>query len=373
MGGSGGDYTGAPLSDAGDGGGGGGSFSGSGGGFGLGGGFGQGAPADSGGGGGVGGGGGIDTPGGGGGFGGGGSWSDYQGGDGGFGGGGGGASCSAGGTGGGAPGFGGGTPHAAGCGVEGGGGAGMGGAIFNMQGTLTITNSTIASNTALGGAPTSIPDPGKGIGGAVFNLSGTFTATDSTIANNTAAYYGSQIYNLVYDGHTARTAQTTLRDTIVSGGVGAGYDLASDKTDYITPANLGSANADVSQSDLVRTMNAQEHGTITGTPLTSDPLLGPLQFNGGPGMATMELKPGSPALKVGSGCPAVDERGVSRPAGLCDLGAFQATVAPSRTATLSGLRVSPERFSLAGRKAAAGASSPPRRTRAIPSAGGRSS
>ena len=85
---------------------------------------------------------------------------------------------------------------------------------------------------------------------------------DSTFAVNTGAYYASQIYNLVYDGHTARTAQTTLRDTIVADGVGAA-DVASNKTTYITPANLGSANADVSQFDLVRTTSAQEEGTVT--------------------------------------------------------------------------------------------------------------
>lgn len=319
---------------------------GAGGGFGAGGAGGADVGGAGGGGGGVGGGGGAspNTNGGGGGFGGGGGYGYAAGGGGGFGAGG--ASSA---TVGGAPGFGGGTPTV--FPKQGGGGAGMGGAIFNMQGTLTITNSTIASNMAIGGGPTNISDPGKGIAGAVFNLSGTFTATSSTFAGNTAAYYASQIYNLVYDGHTARTAQTTLRDTIVSGGSGATFDLASNKTDNITPANLGSADADVSQSDLVRTMNAQEHGTITGTPVTTDPLLGPLQFNGGPGMATMALSPGSPALKIGSGCPAVDERGASRPAGLCDLGAFQATVAPHETPTLSGLRVSPKRFSLSGRKA----------------------
>ena len=258
-----------------------------------------------GGGGGVGGGGSTGECGGGGGFGGGGG-SGFDGGPGGFGGGGG-SGFSPGH--GGAPGFGGGTPEND---HKGGGGAGMGGAIFNMQGTLTIEDSTLAGNTALGGED-SVKDHGKGIGGAVFNLSGTLTATASTFAGNTAAYYASQIYNLVYDRHEARTAQATLRSTIVAGGVGA-PDLASNKTEYIVvPPNLGSANADVSQFDLVRTMTAEEKGTITGSPLTADPLLGPLQDNGGL-TDTMALMPGSPAIDAGSSFGlSTDQRGDVRP------------------------------------------------------------
>src|SRR5947209_6234587 len=64
---------------------------------------------------------------------------DNVGGNGGFGGGGGAGRGDAG--------FGGG----AGIG-HGGGGAGMGGAVFNLYGTVTITNSTLADNSAIGGA-----------------------------------------------------------------------------------------------------------------------------------------------------------------------------------------------------------------------------
>jgi len=253
-------------------------------------------------GGGVGGGGSAGECGGGGGFGGGGG-SGYVGGDGGFGGG---AGAGTGGVG--AAGFGGGTASA---GSNGGGGAGMGGAIFNMQGQLTIENSTLAGNTALGGEANP-GDEGKGIGGAVFNLSGSFTSTDSTFAANAGASYASQIYNLVYDGHTERTAQTTLRGTIVAGGVGA-VDVASAKTALITPPDLGSASADVSRFDLVRTMTAQEQGTITGSPLTADPLLGPLQANGGP-TPSMALMSGSPAIDAGNSFGlATDQRGDPRP------------------------------------------------------------
>ena len=194
----------------------------------------------------------------------------------------------------------------------------MGGAIFNMQGSVTITSSTLAGNSAIGGAPgtPTIPDPGKGIGGAVFNLNGTLTATASTFASNTGAYFASQIYNLEYDGHQVRTAQTTLRDTIVANGIGAAHDLASDMSSYgITTPTGSSANANVAQFDLVRTMTTQESGTITSSAslLTADPLLGPLQRNGGP-TPTMAPASGSPVIDVGSAFGlTADQRGDRRP------------------------------------------------------------
>jgi hypothetical protein len=67
----------------------------------------------------------------------------------------------------------------------------------------------------------------------------------------------------------------------------------------------------------------------------TDPLLGPLQQNGGP-TQTMALLPGSPAIDAGnpSGCTdsnshllKTDQRGMPRPdkedTGGCDIGAFE--------------------------------------------------
>jgi hypothetical protein len=283
---------------------------------GAGGGFATGGTAGSfgGGGGGVGGGGGAGGTGGthggagGGGFGaGGGSAEIGHGGAGGFGGGGGkGKTSTPGGPG--APGgFGGGT----GTGGAGGGGAGMGGAIFNMQGELTIRNSTIAGNRATGGTDV-VPNSSKGLGGAVFNMSGSLTADLSTFAFNTAADGGASIYNLSYDGAVPRDAATTLRGTIVWGGTGPS-DLASVETAQISPPNQGSATATVDQADLVGSMQAIEAGTIQGTPLTADPQLGPLQNNGGP-TPTMAPASGSPVVDAGGALGlATDQRGLGRP------------------------------------------------------------
>ncbi len=67
-----------------------------------------------------------------------------------------------------------------------------------------------------------------------------------------------------------------------------------------------------------------------------DPLLGPLQNNGGP-TATRELIGGSPAINAGTACPppSTDQRGVPRPQGpACDIGAYEAGgTPPTPTAT----------------------------------------
>jgi hypothetical protein len=329
--------TGGAALNAGDGSGGGGSAgtagSGHGGGFGAGGGSG-------GGGGGVGGGGGSSGSGGagGGGFGAGGgatSGVGSTGGAGGFGGGGGGGAAGAAG---GAPGFGGGSPS----GTQGGGGAGMGGAIFNMQGRLTIRDSTLTKNAAVGGVD-NVPDHAKGIGGAVFNLSGSVTVDGATLAANTAAYDGESIYNLVYDASTARTALTSLRDTIVAGSTPT-VVVASSKTAYISAPNLGGATVDAGHFDLVTSMAAREQGTILGSPLGADPGLGALRDNGGP-TRTMAPEAGSPAIDAGSAFGlTTDQRGAPRPSNFAaipdagdgsDIGAFESR-APGGSGAGSG-------------------------------------
>jgi hypothetical protein len=282
-----------------------------------------GTATEGGGGGGVGGGGGQGDPnsfgeGGGGGFGGGGgaggtSTSTEAGGRGGFGGGGGAG-------GGGSGGFGGGN-GTGGSEEAGGGGAGMGGAIFNMQGDVTITNSTLTGNAAFAGTGT--VDNGSAFGGAVFNLNGTFTVTASTLAANTAFNDGTSIYNLVYDAVTTRTAQTTLQNTIVGRGSGivsishgiVSVDLASDKPANVSDGGntLGDADADVGHFDLVQTMAARDDGTITGSPLTADPMLGELADNGGL-TGTMAPAAGSPVIDAGDSFGlATDQRGDPRP------------------------------------------------------------
>ena len=99
-------------------------------------------------------------------------------------------------------------------------------------------------------------------------------------------------------------------------GQGA-QDLVSDKPATFKGGGTnnagGIASADVSHFDLVQTMDELGGGTISGTPLTADPMLGPLQNNGGP-TQTMALLPGSPAVDAGDSFGiSTDQRGDPRP------------------------------------------------------------
>jgi VCBS repeat-containing protein len=73
-------------------------------------------------------------------------------------------------------------------------------------------------------------------------------------------------------------------------------------------------------------------GDLTGT----NPMLGVFQNNGGK-TYTYALLPSSPAINAGTntGCPATDQRGVTRPRGpSCDIGAYEANNTPSALADI---------------------------------------
>ena len=274
---------------------------------------------------------------GGGGVGGGGGWSNSSGG--GFGGGGG--LCAEGGFGGGGgmgeqsgcsagtPGFGGGTAGVAppgGTYVDGGGGAGMGGVVFNMQGSVSIVNSTLYDNSAIGGSGGS---GARGLGGAVFNLNGTVTLTSVTSDQNHALQGATDIYDLVYDSVKARAATVTLTDSVLTGSGGLSDIIVNKPADTSAGADLGTANVALGSTSIVGLVVTDGTGTSTGTSLGGDPNLQPLTNNGGPGMLTQLLGTGSSAIGVSTCTLAVDERGVARPDGAgCDLGAVQVSPAP---------------------------------------------
>ena len=156
----------------------------------------------------------------------------------------------------------------------------MGGAIFNFQGEVSVINSTIAGNSAAGGAPQSLPNPAQGLGGAVFNLNGEFTAIGSTFRNS-ATSHATSIYNLVSDKVERRDSQATLRNTIVAHTVGgASEDVVSERS---AGALAGSgADASIGERDIVENATGLSGGTLTGAALTDNPLLGDLADNGGP-------------------------------------------------------------------------------------------
>jgi hypothetical protein len=288
-----------------------------------------------GGGGGVGGGGGaLGATGGGGGFAAGGGRGGKGGGVGGFGGGGGGAPT---GFPSGAGGFAGGSGGTA----AGGGGAGLGGAIFNHQGELTIQNSTLSGNSAIGGSGA---QNGSGLGGSIFNLNGTLALDSLTIAFNTAEG-GGAIYNLGYLAAdsgaplTTYSAGVTLTNSILSDSVAAASDLFANSPTVVSggSSNTAPSAAGASDQDVVESRGTGGSATITGAPVTADPLLGPLAANGGTTF-THAITTVSPAFETGQTSLLTDQRGVSRPQGAADdIGAFElaanVTVTPPATTT----------------------------------------
>ena len=150
-----------------------------------------------------------------------------------------------------------------------------GAGIFNgAAGTLSVSNSTISGNTSTANS-----------GGGIANF-GTLDVSYSTLSNNTA-FNGGGIFN---NG----AAPFTLNYSIVAG-------------------NSASTNANVTGAP-----------SGTGNVIDVDAKLGALQDNGGP-TQTHALLYGSPALNAGNdaAAPATDQRGLSRPVGVSDIGAFE--------------------------------------------------
>jgi hypothetical protein len=174
----------------------------------------------------------------------------------------------------------------------------VGSAIYNIYGTVRITNTTISGNLGKSGLAAV----------TVFSYAGTLTISNSTIAGNQGP--------AVILQKSFGSGVATLQNSIIANNVGVncggvtsnGYNLSSD-----THCNF---NGPGDKNDI-------------------DPRLGPLQNNGGPTL-TMSLPSGSPAVDGGnpSGCTdgsghllKTDQRGMPRPdpedTGGCDMGAYE--------------------------------------------------
>ncbi len=162
-------------------------------------------------------------------------------------------------------------------------------AALGNEGEITIVNSTFSGNSAPGG-------------GTIFN-GGAMLMSHCTIANNGGWFGPAGIEN--------GAGALSLYNTLIANGDEVGEDC---RTDVALSANIGNLIADGSCSPA----------------LSGDPLLGPLQDNGGP-TRTHALAPGSPAIDAADAAacaqPLVgqrDQRGRPRPrGGGCDIGAFE--------------------------------------------------
>lgn len=123
---------------------------------------------------------------------------------------------------------------------------GNGGGILNLSGTLTLTNSTVSGNTATQD------------GGGISNYLGALTLTNSTVSGNTSASRGGGIYRL---GGTTTLTNSTVSDNAATGYEGGGNSGggifnngisgnlgATTLTDSIISGNTASGNGGIYNS-----------------------------------------------------------------------------------------------------------------------------
>jgi fibronectin-binding autotransporter adhesin len=220
----------------------------------------------------------------------------------------------------------------------------VGGGIANQQGTLTIENSTIRNNSAGGvSGDRSTITGGYGTliirnstinnnteGGINIDKNQT-TITNSTISNNDD--YG------IAEGNNA-AGWLKLNNVTIAGNTGVGLLKAAPFAD-ITMTNTLIYNNSIADCDANSSFSAlslleQDYNlvgipgtrcTITGSHnlIGVDPLIGPLQNNGGLS-ETHALSTGSPAEDAGNmtNCETTDQRGNPRPEGdTCDIGSYE--------------------------------------------------
>lgn len=218
-----------------------------------------------------------------------------------------------------------------------------GGGIHN-EGTATVTDSTIRSNSAyhgnghrVGGGiwnsgsfaikTSLLADNQAGSGGGIYNTaSGQFEVANSTLRGNNGPGSGGGIYNF--------GAISILNCTIAENNTGSGPNGIANNPgatltlqNSIVANNSNLANCGGSITSLGHNLDSDGTCNLTGPgdlPNTN-PLLGSLADNGGSTL-TYALFAGSPAIDSGdnAACPATDQRGVTRPQGAaCDIGAFE--------------------------------------------------
>ena len=192
--------------------------------------------------------------------------------------------------------------------------ANFGSGMANFSSSPILTNVTFSNNLGLNG------------GGGMYNSSSNPILTNVTFSNNTAPYYGGGIYN---ESSAPTLTNVTFVGNSGSHG-GAVYNRNSNSTIHnaILWNNTAPNGAQIynDTGSAVISNSVIEGGYEGGTNIiTTDPRLGVIAANGG-FTETIPLLSGSSAINAGDDvyCPALDQRGVTRPQGRhCDIGAYE--------------------------------------------------
>lgn len=177
----------------------------------------------------------------------------------------------------------------------------------NLEGFAGLLNS---SNPAGDGASSTATNAGGGMGLLV-----SYTRFEcNTIANNATGSdsnsYGGGLFNSIF-------SESHFVNTIVANNT-AGQTITNNCRNGGTIISLGHNIDSLNQCGF----------NAAGDQVNTNPLLGPLQDNGGP-TYTCAIGADSPAFNKGdnSGAPATDQRGVPRPQGpYVDIGAYEAII-----------------------------------------------
>jgi predicted outer membrane repeat protein len=243
-----------------------------------------------------------------------------------------------------------------------------GGGILNDDGTVTVSGSTLLGNSAGHGGGIENYDvlmvinstlsgnsanvTGGGIDSFLAGVTGpALTVSNCTLSGNSAGSSGGGIYtsgpsypvtltNVTLTANRANmggglsvgSSSPVLHNTLIAGNFSGATGTAPDDVHgALSPA--GDYNL-IGDGTGMSGLSTGINGNLVGSAAAPiDPLLGPLQNNGGR-TQTVALLPGSPAINVGSNAyaTATDRRGFARiVGGTIDIGAFE--VQPAGQAT----------------------------------------
>jgi predicted outer membrane repeat protein len=223
-----------------------------------------------------------------------------------------------------------------------------GGGIFATNTSLSVANSTISGNST-GGSGGGISVSGSGLvpgssivnstisgnsaktsGGGIGGGGGDLSIENSTISGNSAGTSGGGIFT---SNTSLRVANSTITGNSAPSGGGI-YNVGSVEVSN-TILNAGASGENIFNDGGTVTsfgynLSSDDGGGYLNGPgdqINTDPLLGPLQDNGGPTL-THALLPGSPAIDAGdpnfSPPPFNDQRGCPRVInGRIDIGSFE--------------------------------------------------
>jgi hypothetical protein len=218
-----------------------------------------------------------------------------------------------------------------------------GGGIFNHD-RLTVTADTLANNSASSATQ-------NAQGGGIWN-SDNLAVTNATLFGNSVSAAGSAQGGGIFTGSFTTLINDTLASNTATGGTPLGggiFNVLNQTVNLVNTIvfdpNGASADPDVSgpisatQNSLYGSNVAGQiaaNGDLGGNKFNTNPMLGPLADNGGP-TQTLALLPGSPAIGAGTSTsllgdiPTTDQRGLPRPPGAPDIGAFQVQPPPAPT------------------------------------------